>query len=547
MTAAGEPLRRFAVRCAHPGGAAVLALAIALALYLLGPPGNDQATHLYQTEMFEQDGWRFWHNLWYGGHYSQVNYSLTYYPLAALLGTGVAVAGGAAGAAAGFASMVRGQWPRLATLPVIVFAVTVPLAVIAGTYPFLMAMAPGLFAIVAVQRRRPLLATLLAAVTAATHPLAFGFLVAALIGVAIVTRGWWRVGAWRVLAAGIAAVTAVQAVLTRAFTAPGVQYPFDEKDAMAIAAFCVVGAILTRGLPEQRGLRTFFIAYGVISAIALGVSSPVGGNVVRLMLLMGGPLMLLPLAARGYRPRWVAIPLAGGAVFWQVLPAITGWSSIANAGAPTAAFWRPVDEFLARNSDPNHRVEVVATVDNWEAYFVARRGVALARGWYRQYDWPPNAALYTPLTPSGYEHWLRQMAVRYVLLPDDPLDGSTGHEVALLHGRSGLTMVERAGRWTIYELPRATPIATPSGTIRVVRMTADRIDLQADRAGAYEVRARYTPYWRVTAGMGCVEPRGAFGMTLHVSRPGPVSLEFRVALGTLLNTAIGRDPAPCAT
>jgi hypothetical protein len=518
---------------------------IALALYLLGPPGNDQATHLYQTQMFEREGWRFWHNLWYGGHYSQVNYSLTFYPLAAVLGTAAVVAGGAAGAAAGFASVVRREWPRLATVPAVVFATTVPLAIIAGTYPFLLAMAPGLFAVAAVQRRRPLVATLLATLTAATHPLAFGFLVAGLIGAATVARGWWRDRTWLGLAGGLAAVTAVQAVLTRAFTAPGVRYPFDEKDALAIGAFCIAGVVLTHGLRDQRWLRMLFVAYAVISAIALLVSSPVGGNVVRLMLLMGTPLILIPIAARRYRPRWVALPLAAGALSWQILPAVTGWSSIANAGAPTPGFWRPIDAFLDGHADPNHRVEVVATVDNWEAYYVARRGVALARGWYRQYDWPPNAPLYQPLTVPVYHNWLRRMAVRYVLLPDDPLDGSTRYEVALLHKGAGLRLVERVGRWTIYELPNATPIATPRDAIRVTSMTAEGIDLQADRPGVYYVRVRYTPYWRVVRGTACVAPRDPFGITLRVARSGPVSLAFDVDLGKVVNAALGRDEAHC--
>jgi hypothetical protein len=324
-----------------------------------------------------------------------------------------------------------------------------------------------------------------------------------------------------------------------------VRYPFDEKDALAIGAFCIVGVVLTHGLSHQRWLRMLFVAYAAISAVALAVSNPVGGNVVRLMLLMGAPLLLIPLAARSYRPRWMALPLAAGALGWQILPAVTGWSSIAHAGAPTAAFWKPVDAFLARHADPNHRVEVVATVDNWEAYYVARLGVPLARGWYRQYDWPPNAPLYKPLTARVYQQWLRRMAVRYVLLPHDPLDGSTGYEVALLHRGAGLRLVERTARWTIYELPHSTPIATPARHIRVTRMTAEGIDFQVDRPGVYDVRVRYTPYWRVVAGTACVAPRDPFGIELDVARAGPVSLAFHVDLGTVLNTALGRDSAHC--
>ena len=53
---------------------------------------------------------------------------------------------------------------------------------------------------------------------------------------------------------------------------------------------------------------------------------------------------------------------------------------------------------------------------------IPRAGFPLARGWYRQIDIAENGALYRdPLSPAGYRHWLRRMAVRYVMLPALPL------------------------------------------------------------------------------------------------------------------------------
>lgn len=458
---------------------------------------------------------------------------------------GPVVALGAAGAAAGFAMVVRRQWPTLAMAPVIVFAATMPLAVLAGTYPFLLALAPGFFTLVAVQRGRPLVATFLAALTAGTHPLAFGFLIATLICVAVSTPGWWRSRTGRLQVAGLGLVTAAQAVVTLAFSSPGTRYPFDEKDALAIGAFCVVGVALTWRLAHQHVLRALFVAYGALSAGALVISSPVGGNVVRLMLVIGAPLLMLPLAARRYRPAWLVAPLVGGALFWQVLPAITGLRA-AEADADKSAFWEPVDAFLAEHPDPSFRVHVVATVDNWEAYYVSRRGVALARGWYRQYDWPQNEVLYEePLTSEGYERWLRQMGVRYVLLPDDPRDVGGTREVGALTQNPRIAIVGKTPRWTFYELVDPTPIATPAEGVRLTRMAPARVEFDVIRAGNYEIRMRYTPYWRVTRGDACVERRGDFGMTLRATRPGVVTLTFDADPGTMAAAVVGGDPRSC--
>lgn len=457
---------------------------------------------------------------------------------------GPVVALGAGGGAAGFAMVVRRQWPGHAAGPAIVFAATLPLAVVAGTYPFLLALAPALFTLVAVQRGHALWATLLAALTAATHPLAFGFLVATLICIAVSTPGWWRTRAGRLQAVGLGLVTIAQAVVTLAFSSPGTRYPFDDKDALAIGAFCIVGVALTWRLADQRVLRALFAAYGVLTAGALLVTSPVGGNVVRLMLVIGAPLLMLPLAARRYRPVWLATPLVAGALFWQILPAITGLRG-SDADADTSSFWKPVDAFLAEHAEPGFRVHVVATVDNWEAYYISRRGTALARGWYRQYDWPQNEILYEPLTPAQYGRWLRRMGVRYVLLPDDPLDAGGAREVTALRRLSELEVVQETAHWTFFELRSPTPIATPAAGIRLTRMAPTRVEFDVGRTGGYEVRMRYTPYWRVTRGDACIERRGDFGMTLRASRPGPVTVVFDVDLGTVARAAVGGDPRSC--
>jgi hypothetical protein len=542
---ADHAARRAATAASRPAGAGAIAGALALAVVLFGPPGGDQAAHLYLTQAWRDNGWQLWDNFWYSGRYAQINYSLLFYPLAALVGATAVIAASCAGAAAAFAALVRRRWPPLATGPAVAFALLVPLAAVAGTYPFLLGLAIALGALHALSagRRAPAVAGI--ALTALAHPLSLAFLLVALLAVAASSPGWWRTRTGLALAAGSTVVGGAQLLLLRGFSAGGSHYPFDPKDALAIAGFCALGFALTSGLPDQRQLRAVFVAYAALGALAFALSSPLGGNAVRLLLLMGAPLLLLPLSARGFRPRGIAAASLLAVLLWQALPAVAGWRTAAESRAQNEEFWYPVIAFTEQHGDPDHRVQVVATADNWEAYYLARRGVPLARGWFRQDDFPANAVLYGPLTAQRYQAWLRRTGVRYVFLPDDPLDYSARNEAELLRsGTSGLRRVAQIGGWTVFELPRATPIATPAAHARVLSVGANTLTVRVDRPGIYRLRLRYTPYWRVERGGACAAPRDPWGTELRVRRAGVVRLRFDVRLGTFVGTVLG-SPGGC--
>ncbi|MDX6645187.1 MAG: hypothetical protein QOK40_914 [Miltoncostaeaceae bacterium] len=513
----------------------------ALVALMATPAGNDAAAHLYETGLWSAHGWRFWDNFWYAGRYSQINYSLLYYPLAALCGTVTVVAGSVAVAAGAFCQLMRGRWPALATGPALAFSLLAPLAVLAGAYPFLLGLALALAALAALQAGRTRIAVLLVAATAAAHPLALVFLLCVLIALAGSRRGWWRRAREVRFALAATLIVAVAALGVRAFGGADGRYPFDRRDALAIAVFCASGLWLTRGLADQRVLRALFITYAIVSAAAFALASPLGGNLVRLTTLAGAPLLLLPVTARGFRPRALTAVLLAAALCWQALPALAHLNRSADARAADERFWYPVEAFLDRHRDPNYRVEVVATYGHWEALYLARRGVALARGWYRQDDFPENAALYRPLTARGYDAWLRRLAVHYVLLPDDPLDPSAEAEAARVRAGTGLDLVARLAGWRIYALPHPTPIATPAREIRVVAVSAERIALRVRQPRRYELRLRYTPYWEVS-GPACAAPGRPWGTDLRVARSGLVILRFAPEFGSMLGALLGRQP-----
>jgi hypothetical protein len=141
---------------------------------------------------------------------------------------------------------------------------------------------------------------------------------------------------------------------------------------------------------------------------------------------------------------------------------------------------------------------------------------------------------------------MRRIGVRYVLLPDDPLDYSAQGEARLLRTRSPLPVRARYGGWTIYELPDATPIATPAAHVRVRSLTSDGIVLRVDRPGVYRLRVRYTPYWRVQGEGACVAPRSPWGTELRTSRPGLIRIRFDVTLGRMARAVLG-DSGGCAS
>ena len=88
----------------------VVAASLASILLWLGPPGVDLAAHAYQRTFLIQHGFAVWNNFWYAGRYTFVNYSLVYYPLAALLGIKVLAVTTIAAAALAFTLVALRQW-----------------------------------------------------------------------------------------------------------------------------------------------------------------------------------------------------------------------------------------------------------------------------------------------------------------------------------------------------------------------------------------------------------------------------------------------------
>src|ERR671914_120112 len=501
--------------------AGALACMGAALLVALAPPTGDAPAHLYRTLLVEQ-GVLVWDNLWYGGHYPLASYSLLYYLPAALVGNLPLVFAAVVLSATLFASLVEREWGAAGIWPARAFGVLAAGPIFVGTYSYALGLAAGLGALWALQRGRRWLAAGAAALTLGFSPLGFVFLCLVLLALLLVRRGARHTLAF---GAAIAAIAAVQLAALVFFPSSG-PYPFRALELAAVLGVSLLGAELARRARHGAPLGAFFLVWGGASIAMFAISTPVGENLTRLRSIVF-PVMLMTAFLARFRPRWLTALALSAALVYNVAPYAGAALDRTDVRAADRSFWAPAVAFLAERSTPNYRVEVVPTFDHWEAYWLPRAGVPIARGWYRQIDIARNELFYEkPLAPAAYRRWLRRMGVRFVVLPRTRL-GQKGEEreAALLRsGRSGLTPVFSDRNVKIYELPQPKPILTGPGDPRITRLDHSRVEGTLTESGTYAVKIRYTRYWRVRWGAGRGEGRGGGGGRGRGARRGRFSL-----------------------
>ncbi len=511
---------------------AALAGLLALLWLLFAPPTPDLAAQVYRTGLFEEHGFTPFNAQWYAGHHTP-GYSLIFPPLAALLGPRVVGAIAAVASAAIFARLAHDHFGARARIGTLWFAAATATDLLIGRLTFGLGVTFALAALLALYRGHPRIATALAVATTAASPVAGLFL--AMGGVADAAARRRREGGF--VAAGAFAPALALAV---AFPEGGSQ-PFGF---WGFAAVIASAALVHRLLPaEERTLRAGTLLYGAATVAAFAVATPMGSNATRLAALFAGPVLACALVGR-VSPRILvaaAIPLL--AYQWHGPVRETG----KGAGDPSSqlAFYRPLLEFLEGRADASTRVEIPFTRMHWESVHVARR-FPLARGWEAQLDvkYNPLFRQGRNLTSERYRHWLVTNGVRYVALPDVPLDPAARNEARLL--RRGLPFLRKVyddRHWTVFEL-RDTPGLTVDDDARVRRLGPASFTLRARRTGPALVRVRWTPYWRVTAGDACVERATGDWTLVRARRAGTirVAAEFDPRRIVERGPACERDP-----
>jgi hypothetical protein len=523
--------RRWAAPGARPPVGLLAFVAGLIALWLVVDPRTpDLAAQVYRVALFHQLGWAVWDTHWYAGH-SLPGYSLLYPPLASLLGIRVVGALCVLASTLLFARLLSSVYGEAAARwGAACFAVAALGDVWIGRMTFALGVSLALAAGLALMRERWLWAAVLAALCAAASPVAGVLLALAGLTVSLARRSP------RELVTLAAPVALVVLPLAALFPEGGYEpYPI-----LSFAAtIVVVLAFLLALPPRSRLLRIGAWVYLATCVACLLVHSPMGSNVERYAVLLAGPLLL---CARLAQPQqrdglsaWRRIAPAGAAALcviavWVVWGPVRETAAVAGSEATSAAYYAPVEHFLAEQAGGPVRVEVPLTRSHWEAALLAPT-VSLARGWEKQLEMRYDGVLLAHgLTAASYERWLHEQAVSYVALPDVALDPSSAQEGRLVRrGLPYLRQVFESTHWRIFSVAGATPLL--SGPGRLTSLGHDSFALRARTPGRFVVRVHFTRYWTITRGSGCVTraPGGWTAVSVRAAGTAVVTASFSLS------------------
>jgi hypothetical protein len=510
--------------------------AFAVVYLIIAPASPDLAAASYRSNLFSRVGLTLWDNSWYGGHHL-LAYSLLAPGLGALIGPQPLAAISMILATALFALAIDGRFPARATrTAAIFFALGASVALLSSRVPFDLGLAAGFAALVLAQRNRLAAALALSVLTALASPVAGAFLALAFLAWALTgpRRAW-------PLALTVAALAPI-AALAVAFPEGGTQ-PF-----VASAYFPDLLGVLVIGAltgAEQRLLRIGTVLYALALTGSYLLPTAVGGNADRLGALIGGPLAacLLVGGTNGRTRRRLFVVLAPLLFYWQANAPVADFASTLSNRSVNASYYAPLlgelHSLRVGYGARPARIEVVATADHWEARYVAPH-VMIARGWERQLDLQRNDLFYDesqPLTAGRYHAWLSANAISYVALPDAPLDYSAKAEARLLRRAQPpyLREVWRSSHWRLFAVLDASPLASPPAVLRSV--SSDSLTLYAPHPGSYTVLVRFTPYWALASGSGCVARTPAGWTQVQARRAGSFHVVIRFSLARIFSNA----------
>jgi hypothetical protein len=499
---------------------------------LLSPRSPDLAAQAYRASLFESSGFTVWDNNWYGGHHLP-GYSLVFPWVAWLMGMRLVGALAVLASTFAFERVVLTVYGLCARWGALCFAVAAAGDLWIGRLTFALGVTFAMFAVLALVRGRPWVAGLLAAVCAATSPVA---------GLLLALAGVTHVLAARRAQTGFALVLPVLiVVLPIAVLFPeGGWEPFAASS--VVATLAVVLAFLYALPREQRLLRVGGHVYLVATVLSL-IPAPMGSNIDRYAVLLAGPLLLCALGHDGFSrpgrpPAAVALAVLG-ILTWTVWGPVREATGVIGDPSTSAAYYAPLKGFLRAHGGSLLRIEVPFTHSHWEAALLAPE-FELARGWERQLDTKYDPIFFkSGLNAGTYRVWLDDNAVSYVALPDVRLDGSSDEEAALI--RKGLPYLREAFKsvhWRVFAVLDPTPLVSAPAVLTALGHSS--FAMRFASAGRALVRLHYTRYWTVSGSHpsgACVQPAPGGWTFVNARKPGVV----RVVASFSLGRALGLD------
>jgi hypothetical protein len=522
--------------------AVALSAALAAAMLAWNPPVGDLAAQVFRTELFQRGGLAIWNGSWYGGHYT-LTYSVLFPPLAALLGPRLVGTLAVVASSYLFDRLVRDRWGKAARWATLWFAAGVVTLLADGQLTFALGVVFGLAALRCLQLQRPAAALAAGAACALSSPVAAAFLAGVLLAGTLPRDRRSNLAAIWVACLALGLVL----IPNLAFPESG-QFPFAFSSYLAIPLWCGGALFVTRGLAaEERQLRRVLVAYMLAATVLLLAPNPMGGNAVRLGALFGGPVLAAVVLA--HRPRLsrfstvVLVAALAGGLYWQVTASVSQIARSVGDPSTTSTYFAPVASWLRDHDGRAARIEVPPTANHWESAYLAPR-FELARGWLRQLDTTRDDVFYDDdghLTDRAYRAWLHENAIRYVALPDAPLDYSSAAERRLiLRGAPYLESRWNDAHWRVYEVRDPAPLVQPlgAGTAQTRWLGRSGFGLDVSRPGDFLVRVAFTPYWSIARGSGCLVRHGEWTLA-RVTHSGVFRVAADFSLGRAWNAVTG--------
>jgi hypothetical protein len=465
-----------------------LVAVVCAALYLLDAPHtSDLAAQTARGQLFSRSGFVPYWSGWYSG-IPTASYSLLTPPLLGVLRPVVVGALSILAVGATVPALLRDAVrPRAGA---IFFVLAATIDVVSGRTTFAVGAALALAAVLAGERRRPVLTCVLAALATAASPVAGVLLLVAAVGFIVSDLPRRRQGLW--LGAGVVVVLGAIAILSRGGTTG-----YEPLSRVSLLTACAT-TLVVLAAPVGHRVRAGALATIGLLVLAFFVHSPVGANATRIAILGAAPTVAA--AARlGRRSLVIALALA------SLLPLIQlhdDLSASAHHFDTKRAFVAPLLTRLA--ADPitrDHRLELVDTATHWPSTYLLPDEM-LARGWERQTDEARNPLFYgrAPITAATYRAFLDANAVGAVAVAKGVgLDyGAVTEDRLIAAGLPYLHQIWTDSHWTLYDVAAPTPIV--SAPAHVVSHTDTGVTIDAPAAGSYALRLRWSPYLVVAGG-----------------------------------------------
>jgi hypothetical protein len=492
--------------------APLLAIAVALVAMQLHWHGVDWPAQLYRVQVFRTSGWVSYDTGWYSGNVPAA-YSSLYPPVAALFGLGFVAVASVAAAAWAFDRLVTVQFGPRARLGSLCFAAGMVVQVVIGQLPFLLGMALGLLALLALTTMRTRSAIVFAVACALSSFVAALFVILAAASI-FASRRESRMAAAAVAAAALTPIMIVAVVYRQVG-----RFPFPAPTLASVLVACLGVALVIPA--SHRTLRLGVGLYAALSAVLFVLQTPVGANDARLATTMAVPLLLCAGRRRFVTALFVVVVGA-----WEIAPAMGAINIDTHDASTSQSFYRPLLDELRQVASQPTRLEIPLTHEHWEAAWVAPT-IPLARGWERQLDISENPLFYKTglLNRSTYRTWLVTNGVGWVALPHAPLDYAGRSEAALLRsGASFLMPVWHDRNWDLWKVQGTNGMVIGPATL--THLATDGFTLNATNAGRAVVRVRASPTWSIvdSNGSACLSRTSDSWTVVRIRRPGVIQV-----------------------